>query len=115
MVDCNEKTLTMFDSSEFVQIAGKKLYELMPEKQPNGEDSILDYHHFMQKAIDGESQFFYWKHAKITGSQFDSEVSINSFNVEKETYVQVIVRDITQRKLAEEEKNQSIKQKKKAH
>lgn len=109
MVDCNEKTLTMFDSSEFIQIAGKKLYELMPEKQPNGEDSILNYHHFMQKAIEGESQFFYWKHAKINGTQFDSEVSINSFNVEKETYVQVIVRDITQRKLAEEEKNQSIK------
>ena len=109
MVDCNEKTLTMFDSSGFVQIAGKKLYELMPEKQPNGEDSILNYHYYMQKAIEGESQFFYWKHSKVNGTQFDSEVSINSFNVENETYVQVIVRDITQRKIAEEEKNQSIK------
>ncbi|MBL57914.1 MAG: hypothetical protein CMP61_12080 [Flavobacteriales bacterium] len=109
MVDCNEKTLTMFDSPNFTQIAGKKLYELMPEKQPNGEDSILNYHYKMQKAIDGESQFFYWKHSKTNGTQFDSEVSINSFNVENEVFVQVIVRDITQRKIAEEQKNQSIK------
>ncbi len=109
MVDCNEKTLTMFESSGFVNMAGKKLYELMPEKQPNGEDSILMYHYYMQKALAGESQFFYWKHSKITGEQFDSEVSINSFTVEHDNFVQVIVRDITERKIAEEQKNQSIK------
>lgn len=109
MVDCNEKTLNMFDSQGFVEISGKKLYELMPEKQPNGDDSILTYHNFMQKAIAGESQFFYWKHSKMNGVQFDTEVSINSFIVEPDTFVQVIVRDITERKIAEEQKNQSIK------
>lgn len=109
MVDCNEKTLHMFNSHGFVEIAGKKLYELMPEKQPTGEDSILSYYNYMQKAIGGESQFFDWRHSKIKGEQFDSEVSINSFTVESDSYVQVIVRDITQRKIAEEQKNQSIK------
>ncbi len=109
MVDCNEKTLTMFDSPGFVEIAGKQLYELMPEKQPDGEDSILQYHYYMQQAIAGKSQFFYWKHSKITGEQFDSEVSINSFTIDEDIYVQVIVRDITLRKIAEEQKNQSIK------
>lgn len=109
MVDCNEKTLTMFDSPGFVEIAGKQLYELMPEKQPDGEDSILQYHYFMQQAISGKSQFFYWRHSKITGEQFDSEVSINSFTIEDDVYVQVIVRDITLRRIAEEQKNQSIK------
>lgn len=109
MVDCNEKTLSMFNSPGFVDIAGKKLYELMPEKQPGGDDSILQYHNFMQKAKKGESQFFYWKHCKLNGEQFDSEVSINSFTVETDAFVQVIVRDITERRLAEEQKNQSIK------
>lgn len=109
MVDCNEKTLTMFNSPGFVEMAGKQLYELMPEKQPSGEDSILQYHYFMQQAISGKSQFFYWKHSQITGEQFDSEVSINSFTVDNDIYVQVIVRDITLRKIAEEQKNQSIK------
>lgn len=109
MVDCNEKTLTMFESSGFVEMAGRKLYELMPEKQPNGDDSILTYHEYMQKAISGESQFFYWKHSKMNGLQFDSEVSISSFNIEGNNYVQVIIRDITERKIAEEQKNQSIK------
>jgi len=109
MVDCNEKTLSMFNAPGFLEIAGKKLYELMPEKQPNGEDSILNYHYHMQSALAGESQFFYWRHSKLTGEQFDSEVSINSFTVESDSYIQVIVRDITQRKIAEEQKNQSIK------
>ena len=109
MVDCNEKTLSMFNASNFLEIAGKKLYDLMPEKQPNGGDSILNYHYHMQNALSGESQFFYWRHSKLNGEQFDCEVSINSFTVELDSYVQVIVRDITQRKIAEEQKNQSIK------
>ncbi len=109
IVDCNEKTLQMFNSPSFAEIADKKLYELMPEKQPSGEDSILSYHIYMKKAIEGESQFFDWRHSKLEGEQFDSEVSINSFTVESDIYVQVIVRDITQRKIAEEQKNQSIK------
>jgi PAS domain S-box-containing protein len=104
MVDCNEKTLSMFNASGFLEIAGKKLYELMPEKQPNGEDSVLNYHYHMRNALDGDSQFFYWRHSKLSGEQFDCEVSINSFTVESDSYIQVIVRDITQRKIAEEQK-----------
>ena len=109
MVDCNEKTLTMFESPSYIDIAGKKLHELMPEKQPNGEDSLLNYHYYTKQALKGVSQFFYWKHSKINGTQFDSEVSINSFNVEADVFLQIIVRDITLRKIAEEQKNQSIR------
>lgn len=109
MVDCNEKTLAMFGAAGFVDIAGVKLYDLMPEKQPDKSDSILNYHYYMQKAKEGVSQFFYWQHAKLTGERFDSEVSLNTFNLEGEVFLQVIVRDITLRKKAEEQKNQTIK------
>ncbi|MDG1517474.1 MAG: PAS domain S-box protein [Flavobacteriales bacterium] len=109
MVDCNEKTLSMFKSPSYVEIAKKKLHELMPEKQPNGEDSLLKYHYYIQQALKGVSQFFYWKHSNVNGTQFDSEVSINSFTVEADVFLQIIVRDITLRKIAEEQKNQSIK------
>ena len=109
MVDCNEKTLSMFKSPSYVEIAKKKLHELMPEKQPNGEDSLLKYRYYIQQALKGVSQFFYWKHSNVNGTQFDSEVSINSFTVEADVFLQVIVRDITLRKIAEEQKNQSIK------
>ena len=109
MVDCNEKTLSMFKSPSYVEIAKKKLHELMPEKQPNGEDSLLKYRYYIQQALKGVSQFFYWKHSNVNGTQFDSEVSINSFTVEADVFLQIIVRDITLRKIAEEQKNQSIK------
>lgn len=109
MVDCNEKTLAMFGAAKYIDIAGAKLYDLMPEKQPDNVDSILNYHYFMQKAKEGVSQFFYWQHKKLSGEQFDTEVSLNSFNLEGEVFLQVIVRDITLRKKAEEQKNQTIK------
>jgi len=109
MVDCNEKTLSMFGANGFVDIAGVKLYDLMPEKQPDNSDSILNYHYFMKKAKEGESQFFYWRHAKLSGEPFDSEVSLNSFNLEGEVFLQVIIRDITLRRKAEEQKNQTIR------
>tara|TARA_B100000795_G_C22806559_1_gene445292 strand:- start:1764 stop:4664 length:2901 start_codon:yes stop_codon:yes gene_type:complete len=109
IVDCNEKTLSMFGASGFVDIAGVKLYDLMPEKQPDNTDSILNYHHFIEKAKEGISQFFYWKHTKLSKEPFDSEVSLNSFNLEGEVFLQVIVRDITLRKKTEEQKNQTIK------
>lgn len=108
IVDCNEKTLAMFGANKPSDITGAKLYNLMPEKQPDNVDSILNYHYFMQKAKEGDSQFFYWQHSKLSGEQFDTEVSLNNFNIEGETFLQVIVRDITLRKKAEEQKNQTI-------
>ena len=109
IIDCNEKTLSMFESPGFSDISGKKLYQFMPEKQPDGTDSILKYHYLMQEAAAGNSQFFQWRHAKLSGEQFETEVSLNAFSLDNETFVQVIIRDITKRVEAEFKRQQSEK------
>lgn len=109
IVDCNEKTLSMFESPGFSGISGKKLYHFMPEKQPDGTDSILKYHYLIQEAAEGKSQFFQWRHSKLSGEQFETEVSLNAFELDNEQFVQVIIRDITKRTEADFKRKQSEK------
>ena len=103
IVDCNEKTLSMFESPGYSGVSGKQLYHFMPESQGNGTDSILNFHYLVQETLEGKPQFFYWVFSKFGGEQFDSEVSLSGFKLGDEDFVQVIVRDITARKKAEQE------------
>lgn len=98
IIDCNSKTLKMFGCNYIGEISGKQLYHFMPEKQPDGSDSILKYHYLIQEASKEINHFFYWKHARLNGTQFDTEVSLSGFQLENEEhYVQIIIRDITRR------------------
>ncbi|MCX6182951.1 MAG: PAS domain S-box protein [Bacteroidetes bacterium] len=108
VIDCNEKSLEMFACTQN-EIIGKAMYHFLPEKQPDGADSILNFYDLTLLASNGQSQFFYWKFLRFKGEQFDAEVSLNSFVVNGENMLQAIVRDITRRKEAEEFKNKSIK------
>ncbi|MFT6746073.1 MAG: PAS domain S-box-containing protein [Glaciecola sp.] len=103
IIDCNEKTLSMFESPGYSGISGKKLYQFMPDMQMNGEDSVLNFHYLIQKSMAGESQFFEWIFTKFGGSQFEAEVSLSGFSLGEDEFVQLIVRDITARKKAQRE------------
>lgn len=103
IVDCNEKTLEMFESPGYSGISGKQLYHFMPEKQEDGSDSILNFHFFIIEALQGKSNFFKWTFSKFSGSQFETEVSLSSFELGEDKLIQVIVRDISAWKKAEQE------------
>lgn len=60
IIDCNQKSLEMFGCKE-KEIKGKPVYNLLPEKQPNGADSILGFYDLSLLTLKGESQFLYWK------------------------------------------------------
>ncbi len=108
IIDCNEKSLEMFGCKS-EDLMGQHLYRYLPEKQPSGADSILNFYDLTILALNKESQFFYWKFLRFNGEQFDAEVSLSAFEVNGEKMMQAIVRDITRRKEAEEFKNKSIK------
>ncbi len=97
-IDCNPKTLEMFGCTK-KQIIGLKPYDrFSPRLQPDGQaskDKALDK---IQAALDGQPQFFEWRHLRCDGTPFEAEISLNRVEILKHFYIQAFVRDITKQK-----------------
>jgi two-component sensor histidine kinase len=65
----------------------------------------------METALRGQKQFFEWKHSRYDGTLFDAEVSLNNYSTMGKYYLQAIVRDVTDRKRAEEQLHASLQEK----
>lgn len=100
-IDCNQKTLEMFGVRK-EDIIGRPPYDFSPEKQPDGRDSKQKALSYIQKALQGEPQRFYWQHLRQDGTLFDTEVSLKKIELEGSVFLQALVRDVTQQKKAAE-------------
>ncbi|MBA4390716.1 MAG: hypothetical protein C0399_07245, partial [Syntrophus sp. (in: bacteria)] len=99
--DCNRKTLEIFCCGK-EDIIGRSPMDFSPETQPDGLLSSEKATDKINMALKGTPQFFEWKHRRMDGTVFDTEVSLNSIKLSGNTYLQAIVRDVTERKQAEE-------------
>jgi len=101
-IDCNTKTVEIFGLKSKKDIVGKAPYYFSPERQPDGRLSRDKALEFIFAARKGIPQFFEWQHCKQDRTPFDTEVSLNRLPPPHEDVIIAIVRDITERKRAEE-------------
>lgn len=84
------------------EILGMKPWDISPEFQPDGERSEDKAKNLLQGQLGHPPQLFEWTHKRKDGSLIECEVSLVYYRFHGEDLIQAIVRDITDRKHAEE-------------
>lgn len=102
IVDCNQKTLKMFNC-RYEDIIGVSPFQMSPQQQTTGYSSKKEAYQKIKKAYEGFPQRFEWKHKRFSGELFDAEISLNTTVINEQTFLQAIVRDISQKKQYERE------------
>ncbi|MEI6305504.1 MAG: response regulator, partial [Deltaproteobacteria bacterium] len=92
------------------QIIGHLPAEFSPERQPDGRLSSDVAAEKIQAALNGEPQIFEWQPLRADGTVFDVEITLSRLELAGSVCLQAIVRDITDRKHADEIRSNMEKQ-----
>jgi PAS domain S-box-containing protein len=110
--DCNEATVHMFGSRDKPNFYSKGPADCSPGRQPCGTDSMTLANQRIATAMKEGTHRFEWIHTRLdTGENFPAEVLLSRMSLDGRTVLQATVRDITERKRAQEtltEANQTL-------
>ncbi|MGC2061709.1 MAG: PAS domain S-box protein [Thermodesulfovibrionales bacterium] len=99
--DCNQRGAEMYRLPR-AEIIGRLPADLAPERQPDGRLSSEVVGEKIQAALGGVPQLFEWQPLRADGIPFDVEITLSRLEFGGAVSLQAIVRDITERKRAEE-------------
>jgi PAS domain S-box-containing protein len=102
VVHCNRRTLSIFGCTDTSEIIGHSAFEFSPEYQPDGTCSAEQIAAYTRAGPGSLMRSFEWVHLRRDGTSFYSEVSLNTVEIGGIPYLQSIVRDISDRKHAEQ-------------
>ena len=101
-LDCNEKGAAMYGRT-VAEVLGHTPIDFSPERQPDGRSSVRVAEEKVGAALGGTPQHFDWQSLRRDGTPFDVEITLSSIVLGGKTCMQAIVRDITERRRAEEQ------------
>jgi PAS domain S-box-containing protein len=107
-IDCNKASLNLFNLESREQFISNTPGQLSPEFQVNGEPSHELAKHYIEESFNQKYLTFEWIHSKGDGTDFDTFVTLSSLVVDGKKLVMAIVRDITDSKNAEKEREKMI-------
>ncbi|HEY9607566.1 MAG TPA: PAS domain S-box protein [Allocoleopsis sp.] len=100
-IDCNAKALEVYACSRD-EIIHSPIERFSAACQPDGRDSREKGLELL-RLLPSQPQVFEWQARRSDGTLFDAEVSLNQMQLQGQTYIQAIIRDVTQRKQAIEQ------------
>jgi len=100
----NPAAVKMFGAKSEEELVFHGPSELSPERQPDGRASAEKAREMIEAAVREGSQFFEWTHQRIGGEEFPADVLLNRIEQGRTVMLQATVRDITERKQAEQMK-----------
>lgn len=107
-IDCNAAALEIFGCSTREQFCTMHPADLSPLTQPCGTDSLILSNRHIRDAIEQGSSEFEWVHQRIdTGDTFYADVLLSTMDMDGRRAVQAVVRDISERRRAEDELRES--------
>ncbi len=100
-IDCNPAAEDLFGCPRD-QLIGRGPADFSPPQQPDGTDSSAKISELVARAEAGVVQAFEWAWQRPDGSAFDAEVMRSVYRAGRDLISTTMVRDITERKEAEE-------------
>lgn len=100
-IDCNQMAVNMYGCKTKSEMLNHYPWEFSPPRQPDGRDSREKAAEHIDAAYRGVPQRFYWKHTRLSGEEFDAGISLNRIALGNNSFIQALVRDISEQKTAE--------------
>jgi len=110
-VDGNETTLKIFGIDRREEFIGRHPADISPASQPDGRGSREKADEMIAEAFEKGSNRFEWVHRRTNGEDFFAIVILVAFRFRHRKLIQAVVRDITSRKIAEEQLQASLREK----
>ena len=99
----NPAAVQMFRAKDEKDFTSHGPWDLSPEWQPDGRASSEKAKEMIETAMREGSHFFEWTHRRLGGEEFPADVLLTRVEEGGEAILQATVRDITDRKRAEEQ------------
>jgi PAS domain S-box-containing protein len=96
IIDCNNSTLSMFGYSSKEDIIGLDPKDLSPPEQEGGISSDLEVRRKINEAREKGLITFNWIHRKKDGTDFITDIQLQSIRIGGESLFQARMRDITE-------------------
>ncbi len=100
----NQAALDLFGIDSEEVLRGTHPAELSPEAQPDGRLSTEKAEEMIALAREKGGHRFEWVHRRLDGEEFYTEVTLTPVEVDGRQLVHTVIRDIRQRKQAEQER-----------
>ncbi|MGQ9650627.1 MAG: response regulator [Phycisphaerae bacterium] len=108
VVDCNVQACKLFGCSR-QELVGRSFEDLSPTRQKDGRLAAETIQEHIRTAFGGTPQFCYWTLKRRNGKTVDTEIWLKALSMSGQPVLLAIIRDVTDRKRAEESVRQSLR------